>query len=111
MPADRPCHAWRQDPVPRHDNAPSGRVLVDVVVAAVPRLPTFALTPRGDFAPVRFEDRSRPVALSRYVNTLQAEQAWRMPTSDAYPPYEAEWLNICISVLYCVQIHTGHYDA
>jgi hypothetical protein len=52
--------------VPRHDNAPSpGRVLVDVVVAAVPRLPTLAFKPRGDLAPVRFEER--PVAPLRHT--------------------------------------------
>ena len=54
--------------MPRHDDAPSpGRVLVDVVVAAVPRLPAFAFKPRGDLAPVGFEDGSRPAALSTHT--------------------------------------------
>ena len=49
--------------MPRHDDAPSpSRMLIDVVVAAMPRLPAFAFKPRDDLAPVGFEDASRPAA-------------------------------------------------
>ena len=60
--------------MPRHDDAPSpSQVLIDVVVAAMPRLPAFAFKPRDDLAPAGLEEGSRPAT----CHTQIYAHSWR----------------------------------